>query len=147
MDKNRHFCASAYIIDPQTLKILLVKHKKFNRWVQPGGHLEHNETPEEAAVREAYEETGIKIQLLGEHFPREEDYIRPLGIQKNRNTQGQIHIDIIYPAIPLSDSKLIMSEESVNIGWFSRTELDQLNVFEDIKITMDYILKHYFNQE
>ena len=59
----RHFCASAYIIDPSTLKILLVKHKKYGRWVQPGGHIEHDEFPEEAAVREAYEETGLKIEL------------------------------------------------------------------------------------
>ncbi len=57
----RHFCATAYIIDPETKKILLVKHKDLGRWTQPGGHIEHDEFPEEAAVREAYEETGIVL--------------------------------------------------------------------------------------
>ena len=42
---NRHFCASIYVIDPDTKKILLVQHKKWNRWTQPGGHIEDNETP------------------------------------------------------------------------------------------------------
>lgn len=141
----RHFCASAYIIDPETKKILLVKHKKLSRWVQPGGHIEHNEFPEEAAIREAFEETGIKIKLLGERFPREEDFIRPLGVQKNRTETG-IHIDFIYPAIPLNHKDLLISTESTNIGWFSREELENMNVFPDIKITMDYILKNYFGK-
>lgn len=136
----RHFCASAYVIDPETKKILLVKHKKWNKWVQPGGHLEHNEFPEEAAIRETFEETGIKIKLLGERFPREEDFIKPLGIQKNRTETG-IHLDFIYPAIPINHKELIISNESTNIGWFSREQLETLNVFPDIKITMDYILK------
>ncbi len=144
MNQNREFCASVFIIDPSTKKILLVKHKKFHKWVQPGGHIEKNETPEEAAMREVWEETGIKITLLGDRFPRESDYIRPLGIQCNRNLMGQIHIDITYPAIPNRDQELIISDESTDIGWFSREELELINVFEDVKISMDYILKNYF---
>ncbi|MDD3453032.1 MAG: NUDIX domain-containing protein [Bacilli bacterium] len=145
MDKNRHFCASVYIINPRDKKILLVKHKKLKKWVQPGGHIEHNEIPEEAAVREAYEETGLKIKLLGDRFPREEDFIRPLGIQKNRNEANEMHIDITYPAIPLGED-IVLSDESTGIRWFSRDELDDLNVFEDIKINMDYILNNYINK-
>lgn len=143
MNRYREFCASAFVIDPHTKKILLVKHKKFKKWVQPGGHIEHGEVPEEAAIREVYEETGIKVKLLGERFPREDDFIRPLGIQKNRNELGELHIDITYAAIPLQIKKLSLSDESTAIGWFSREELDNLNVFEDIKISMDYILKNY----
>lgn len=144
--RNRHFCASVFIIDPSNLKILLVKHKKFNKWVQPGGHIEHGEAPEEAAIREAYEETGIKIKILGDRFPREDDFIRPLAIQKNRNNEGMLHIDITYPAVPISSTDFTISDESTNIKWFSREELDNLNIFEDIKISMDYILKKYFNK-
>lgn len=140
---KRHFCASAFIIDPYTKKILLVKHKKNRRWTQPGGHMEENETPEETALREAYEETGLRVRLLGERFPREEDFIRPLGIQCNRHSTGDTHIDIIYAAVPNDDSKEQLNvEESDDIGWFSREELEDLDCFPDIKITMDYILKN-----
>jgi len=140
---KRHFCASAFIIDPYTKKILLVKHKKNRKWTQPGGHMEENETPEETALREAYEETGLRVRLLGERFPREEDFIRPLGIQCNRHSTGDTHIDIIYAAIPNDDSKEKLNvEESDDIGWFSREELEDLDCFPDIKITMDYILKN-----
>lgn len=144
MNLNREFCASAYIIDPRTKKILLVKHRDYNRWTQPGGHIEIGEIPEETAVRETFEETGIKIKILGERFPREEDYIRPLGIQRNRSSNGETFIDIIYPAIPIRDTELQMNEESSDIRWFSREELEEISIFDDIKITMDYILREYF---
>lgn len=140
---EKHYAASAYIIDPITKKILLVKHKDMNKWVQPGGHIEDNETPEEAALREAYEETGIKAKLIGERFPREDDFIRPLGIQCNRKEDCMM-IDIIYAAVPVTeDQEMKKNNESIDVGWFSRNELENLSVFPDIKITMDYILNNY----
>ncbi len=140
----RHFCASTFVIDRYNKKILLVKHKKFNKWVQPGGHIEEDETPEEAAVREVFEETGLRIKLLGERFPRESDFVRPLAIQKNRGKTGDLHIDIVYVAEPLYEQDIKYDEkESLGIGWFSRNELENISVFPDVKITMDYLLKEY----
>ncbi|NLM62878.1 MAG: NUDIX domain-containing protein [Mollicutes bacterium] len=140
---KRHFCASVFVVNPENKKILLVHHKKFNKWVQPGGHIEDNEIPEETALREVYEETGVKVKLIGERFPREDDYIKPLGIQKNRNIDGDIHIDIIYAAVPINCIQTIPNfNENIDAKWFSREELETIDVFPDIKITMDYILDY-----
>lgn len=141
----KHFCASAFIINPKDKKILLVKHSDYDKWLQPGGHIEEDETPEEAAVREVYEETGIKIKLLGERFPREDDLIRPLGVQCNRKKDGTRFIDIIYAAVPtIENPKIKLNDESTEIGWFERNELERIPVFQDVKITMDHILRTYF---
>lgn len=142
---NKELCASIFVINPETKKILLVKHKEFKKWVQPGGHLDYNETPEEAAAREVYEETQIKVRLLGERFPREEDFIRPLGIQCNRK-DGYMQIDVLYFGVPIGSTEPVVDDdETIAARWFSREELDELNVFDDIKITMDYLLRNYFN--
>ena len=50
--------------------VLLRMHDKYNMWLAPGGHVELDEDFAEAAVREAKEETGLDIRLLGqENYP------------------------------------------------------------------------------
>lgn len=49
------------MLSPDKSKLLLIHHKRFNKWLQPGGHWEDDgeANPQEAAKREAIEETGI----------------------------------------------------------------------------------------
>lgn len=55
-----HITASAVIARPAGEAYLLVFHRKLGRWLQPGGHVEHEDASAfEAALREAREETGI----------------------------------------------------------------------------------------
>lgn len=139
---KREFCASVFVVNPNNKKILLCHHQRFNRWVQPGGHIEDNELPEETALRETYEETGVRVKLLGERFPREDDFIRPLGIQRNRGKDGTLHVDITYIGIPLSQDNVIEDDEIDRCAWFSLEELDDIELFPDIKISFNYILNN-----
>ena len=43
--------------------VLLHPHRKLGLWLPPGGHIEANELPDEAAVREVLEESGVRIVL------------------------------------------------------------------------------------
>ena len=47
-------------------KVLLHHHRKLEMWLPPGGHIERDELPDDAAVREVWEETGIRVVLVGE---------------------------------------------------------------------------------
>jgi len=44
---------------------LFLLHKKLNKWVAPGGHIDDNENPETAAFREVKEETGVDFTDSG----------------------------------------------------------------------------------
>jgi ADP-ribose pyrophosphatase YjhB (NUDIX family) len=44
-------------------RVLLVRHVEGNLWTSPGGMVEPGETPADAAVREAWEETGLHLEL------------------------------------------------------------------------------------
>jgi 8-oxo-dGTP diphosphatase len=49
-------------------KMLFILHKRRQEWELPGGMIEHGETPEAAAIRELYEETGqvaTEVQFIG----------------------------------------------------------------------------------
>jgi dTMP kinase len=52
------------VIQNEKGEILLVKDKKWNCWNYPGGRIEKGETPEEAAKREAFEETNLIVKDL-----------------------------------------------------------------------------------
>lgn len=45
-------------------KVLLIKHKKLNKWLPPGGHIDENESPDDAIIRELKEETNLDIRLV-----------------------------------------------------------------------------------
>jgi len=56
------YTASAHLIYQG--KILLVKHKKLEQWLGPGGHIDENELAHQAAEREFLEETGLRVQVV-----------------------------------------------------------------------------------
>jgi len=55
--------ASVIVFD-EARRILLVRHVEGNEWTTPGGLIEPEETPADAAVREAWEETGLAVELV-----------------------------------------------------------------------------------
>jgi 8-oxo-dGTP pyrophosphatase MutT (NUDIX family) len=55
--------ASVIVFD-ETRRILMVRHVEGNEWTTPGGLIEPEETPADAAVREAWEETGLAVDLV-----------------------------------------------------------------------------------
>lgn len=63
-----NYSLSVGVIVIKDEKVLLVKHNYGSangKYLNPGGYLKENELPEEAAVREVYEETGIEIAPIG----------------------------------------------------------------------------------
>ena len=140
----KHFGVSIYIFDFKKRKFLLIKHKKLKKWLQPGGHIELNEDPEEAALREVFEETGIHVKLLGERIPRNTDFIRPLAIQKD--VSDHVHINFIYLAIPLDNqTEVINYSETEGLEWFSLEEINKedFNTFNDLKVWCNKIEKMF----
>ena len=57
---EEHVTCSSWIVDQKMERALLIHNKKFDKWLQPGGHMEEGENVLEAALREGIEETGVK---------------------------------------------------------------------------------------
>lgn len=105
----REFTVAVFVVHES--KVLLHWHRKLQRWLPPGGHIEPGELPDEAAVRETWEEVGIGIELVDAlhknpmwaQLPEEDAPRRlaqPLGIQLEDIGPDHQHIDLIYAARP-----------------------------------------------
>lgn len=112
-------------------KILLIHHRKLDKWLPLGGHIELDEDPEIAALREAKEESGLDVELLGERPPTTEPgtraLIAPRFLDIHRITETHEHIGMIYWARPKSHSNTTLAEaEHHDIRWCSAKDLDSL---------------------
>ena len=56
-----HVTGSAIVVGPRG--VVLLRHKRLGLWLQPGGHIDPGETPWDAALREAQEETGLEVSF------------------------------------------------------------------------------------
>lgn len=136
---ERQYCASAYTIDFENQKVLLMYNKKLNKWLQPGGHIEENETPEETAIRETFEETGIKIKIIGPTFDKKK--FQPIATERYVNKVGDM-IDIQFVAIP--ETKELFNNENNKTMWFSINELDkEKDIDNDIKYKVKSLFEKY----
>ena len=112
-------------------------HRKLELWLPPGGHVDPNELPDEAAVREVLEETGIRVELVGERgvgveYPRQ--LVRPAGIQLESIAEGHEHVDLIYFARPLDGASAPRGNgEGERVGWYPVAELERLGAPEDVR--------------
>ena len=127
-------------------KILLIHHRKLDKWLPLGGHIELDEDPEQAALREAKEESGLDVELLGERPPTTSPgtraLIAPRFLDIHRISDTHEHIGMIYWARPKIGHALprglgrtgrmrpyqltLATDEHHDIRWCSAAELDKL---------------------
>ncbi len=126
-------CVTVYVIN-KGKKFLLLLHKKLQRWLPLGGKVDGHKTPDEAAIRECFEETGVQVELCSERSPVDGGLITPIGSQLNTIIAGKRdHIDLIYLAKPLTSEKTRLSKrEADGIGWFSYEEITKLYTFPSV---------------
>lgn len=147
---KKDFTAAVYILFEE--KILLLYHKKLKKWLPPGGHLEPNETPPEAARREVREETNLEINFLRQENVwvnrwNANSFERPYlclleEIPAHGTTPAHQHIDFVYLAEPIDPQNTFSSD--TEIKWFRKIDLETLIPDVDIYIETLEIITHLF---
>ncbi len=121
-----HVTASALIVNETRDRTLLIHHRKLDRWLQPGGHVEaeHDNSMLEAALREAREETG-----LGSLIPAN-SAIHDLDIH-TIPARGHVprhdHYDVRFLFVAKESDSTARTEEVTDLAWFSLMEARALD--------------------
>lgn len=133
MEITRDFTATTFVV--QHNKTLLLLHRKLGKWFPPGGHIDPNELPNEAALREVREEAGLEVDLLTQGRPIGNISIlpQPFCLLLEDISPGHQHIDLIYFA-HVCGGQLNPSEREVEAArWFSWEDLAEETIAEDIR--------------
>ena len=122
------FTVAIFVV--QDAKVLVIHHRKLGKWLPLGGHIELDEDPEMAALREAREESGLEVELIGERPPTTEPgtraLIAPRFLDIHRINETHEHIGMIYWARPKGGKLALAPEEHHAIRWCSLSELETL---------------------
>jgi ADP-ribose pyrophosphatase YjhB (NUDIX family) len=131
---GRHFTVAVFVVWEG--KVLLHFHRKLNMWLPPGGHIERNEVPDDAAVREVFEETGVRVELAGEWREDVSDPVqlhRPSGVQLENIGPGHQHIDLIYFARPKGPTEIAESYSKDKVGWYAPEDWDGMSINAEVR--------------
>lgn len=104
-----HITASAIVVGRKG--VVLHLHKRLQKWLQPGGHIDAEETPWDAARREAHEETGLSVELV-------EPAPRLAHVDVHPGPRGHRHLDLRYVVTAPPDKPAPPAGESQQVEWF-----------------------------
>ena len=147
-DTLKFNCSDAVVVCDGN--VLLIERKRApgkGTWALPGGFVNKNETYEQAAIRELFEETSLKIpeKVLKGSLKRSKIFDSPKrneGIPRITNAfYFEIHPDMKngYPKLP----KVKGTDDAVNAQWFSLAEVRHMVLFDDHSDIIDYFANAY----
>ena len=131
-------CVTVYIIN-KNKQFFMMHHTKLNNWVPSGGKIENNETPEQAAVREVFEETGLQIELIPAKNQTPSNVLHPVGVQLNIIKPNEVeHLDWIYFATCQDDNFVADKSEAFDAKWISIDDIATLDTFDEVQKWCEY---------
>jgi 8-oxo-dGTP pyrophosphatase MutT (NUDIX family) len=137
-------CVDTYVVHDGA--VLLRLHDKYNYWGAPGGHIDPGEDVNEAALREVWEEVGLKAELVGpagwikNDSEKNIDLVPPLFVNRHKITDSHDHSAFIYVAKTVSREIHPQAKEDIASAatciWVTKEELEKLRA-TDVRLGHD----------
>lgn len=108
-----HLTASSLVVDEDFQRVLLLHHRKLDRWLQPGGHCDGDAELAGVALKEASEESGMDGLLVVPHIVDLDIH----EIPQYRDVPAHLHLDSRFVVIAPRDAEPVVSEESHDLAY------------------------------
>ena len=129
-----HVTASAWIVSAAGDAALLTHHKKLQRWLQLGGHVDGESRIEAACLREAQEESGMQtftfVPWAGAELVPVDLDVHDIPARKHEPQHE--HWDVRFLLQAASGQELVLSDESNELQWVPFAQLDQFTAEESV---------------
>jgi 8-oxo-dGTP pyrophosphatase MutT (NUDIX family) len=125
-----HITCTGLVLAPDGIRLLAVHHRRLDRWLLPGGHVEaSDETIASAARREVQEETGVEF-----HDDRQSELVGVdvHGIPSNGREPYHLHHDLLF-LFRASASSIRVSEESNHVAWIHTDEFERYRIPDNVR--------------
>ena len=129
-----HFSASAFVVNKERNKMLVVYHIINDGWIYPGGPADGEDNLLSVAVREVEEETGLKVKVLDKNIYSIQSTPVKGHIKRGKYVSAHLHLDVVY--IMEADDKLPLiykEDESKGVKWISFDEADNETMCDFIR--------------
>lgn len=118
-----HFASSAFVVNKDRTKMLVVYHNIYDAWIFPGGHADGEENLLSVAVREVEEETGQKTKVLDDSIFAISASPIVGHVKRGKYIPAHTHLDVVY--LLEADDKIPLvyrEDESKGVKWITFEE-------------------------
>jgi 8-oxo-dGTP pyrophosphatase MutT (NUDIX family) len=124
-----HVTGSAWIVDKSRNFVLMMHHRKLDKWFQPGGHCDGDNDVLRVAMKEAQEETGLSdIQIVSNEIFDVDVHLIP----QRKDIAAHFHYDVRFLFEADKEIPLIINEESNDLAWVKLSEVKSHNNSDSI---------------
>lgn len=137
-----HFSASAFVVNKEKNKMVVVYHIINDGWSYPGGHADGEDDLLSVAVREVEEETGLKVKVLDENIYSIQSLSVKGHIKRGKYVSAHLHLDVLY--IMEADDKIPLiyrEDESKGVKWIPFEEADNDTMCDIIRPVHKKLIK------
>jgi 8-oxo-dGTP pyrophosphatase MutT (NUDIX family) len=117
-----HLTGSAWVLNNNKTHVLLTHHKKLNKWLQLGGHVDGNSNVLAEAIREVEEESGLtNLTLISAGIFDLDIHLIPA----HKNEPEHYHYDVRFLFTANHPDEISISDESNDLKWIELNEIDK----------------------
>jgi len=129
-----HFSSSAFVVNKEKTKMLVVYHNIYDAWIYPGGHVDGENNLLSVAIREVEEETGLKTKILDNSIFAISALPVKGHIKRGKYVPAHTHLDVVY-LLEADENDILTFKEDENKGvkWIAFEDATKNDIVDFIK--------------
>lgn len=128
-NKFGHFTASAWVVNKERTKVLMIYHNIYKSWAWTGGHADGESDLLEVAIREVKEETGVKnVKAISEDIFSLEVVCVNGHEKRGEYVSSHVHLNLTYLLeVDEKENLTIKEDENSGVRWVDIEEIEKVS--------------------